>query len=413
MGSIKPGTHQSLQLPHGTQRVCIVGGGFGGLYCALALHRRLKRRDQGAHITLVEPRDRFTFTPLLYELVTNELQPWEISPSYQRLLAHTSVQLCHDWVDAIDRSQQTLTLRQGETLSYDYLVVSVGSRLRPPTVVGHQGHALPFATLEDCQRLEQRLVQLESQPGAAPIQVVVAGAGASGVELACKLADRLKQRGQVIILDRRHEILRAYPEPLRRAASQALRRRGIEVRLGAAIQRVDADQVLYHYQEQPYAQPADVVVWTVGTVPHPWLGPEPPKPSALGQCVVLPTLQLPEDQRVFVLGDMAAMPAPGRPTLPGADPYRRAPMTAQAAYQAAPIVAHNLWALMADRPLKSFSYRHLGDMLTLGKQDAVVCGFGLCLTRRIGALSRRWAYWLRLPTARHRWRVLRNWCLPH
>lgn len=412
MGRMRRGTNQSIQLPQGTQRVCIVGGGFGGLYCALALHRRLQRAAHRVEITLVEPRDRFTFTPLLYELLTGELQPWEISPSYQRLLAHTSVHLCHDWVETIDRTQRTLTLRQGNTLNYDYLVVAVGSRLRPPTVVGDRGQALPFATLQDCRQLDQRLAQLEGQLRSLPIQVVVAGAGASGVELACKLADRLGQRGQVVILDRRGEILRAYPERLRRAAIQALGRRGVEVRLGAAIQRVEADQVLYHYQDQPCTQPADVVVWTVGTVPHPWLGPASPKPSALGQCLVLPTLQLPEDERVFVLGDMAAMPAPGPFSPSDTDPYRRAPMTAQSAYQAAPIVAHNLWALMADRPLKPFIYRHLGDMLTLGHRDAVVCGFGLCLTRRIGAWSRRWAYWLRLPTARHRWRVLRNWCLP-
>jgi NADH dehydrogenase len=72
-------------------------------------------------------------------------------------------------------------------------------------------------------------------------------------------------------------------------------------------------------------------------------------------------------------------------------------------------VASNVLALIANRPLKPFVYNHLGDMLTLGQGEAVVCGFGLCITGRLGGFSRRWAYWLRLPTHAHRWRVLRHW----
>ena len=380
--------------------VCIVGGGFGGLYCALALQRYQRRSAPAFRITLVEPRERFLFTPLLYEVLTDELKPWEIAPSYRELLRPSTIAHCQDWVEHIDIPQQQVALRRGEVLSYDYLVVATGSRLKPPATAGSH-YALPFTTLEDTWALEKRLAELEATATEVnPIHLVVAGAGPSGVELACKLADRLGRRGHITVLDRRAVILRSHSLAIQRAATKALAKRGIEVFTDVDIEAVQADQVIYQHADRTHQRPADLVIWTVGTIPQPWLGVEIPKQSPLAQCLVMPTLQLLDYHNVFVLGDMAEMPAQGQ---------SRAPMTAQAAYQAAPIVAHNLWASLHHRPLRPFHYHHMGNMLTLGKGEAVVHGLGLCLTGRLGAIARRWGYWLRLPTLHHRWRVLKHW----
>ncbi|MGB3310703.1 MAG: NAD(P)/FAD-dependent oxidoreductase [Nodosilinea sp.] len=401
-----PGDHAAFRPsapnPEGAAHICILGGGFGGLYCALSLHKRLGKALQ-ARITLVEPRDRFNFTPLLYELLTHELAPWEIAPAYRDLLKHTAVDLRQDWAEHIDLAQQRVTLRHGEPLTYDYLVVALGSQMRPPATPGSQTHTLPFNTLNDAEQLERRLGELDSLP---QVRVVVAGAGPSGVELACKLSDRLGHQGHVTVVDRRGDILRSYPNRIQRAAARAMAKRGVEIYLDAAIEAVDASGLTFSYEGQTRRCQADLMLWTVGTVPRSWLGEYDLEPTIFGQCQVRPTLQLPHHSNVFVLGDMAAMPAPGRDSQ--SDPSRnRAPTTAQAAYQAGPAVAHNLIALITKRPLKPFRYNHLGDMLTLGQGEAVVCGFGLCITGRLGAFSRRWAYWLRLPTHAHRWRVLK------
>lgn len=387
--------------PHPFQpHVCIVGGGFGGLYCALALQRYQRRSTPTFRITLVEPRDRFLFTPLLYEVLTDELKPWEVAPSYRELINTKAIDHRQDRVEHIDMDRQQVTLRQGEVLSYDYLVVATGSCLRPPNIAGSH-HAFPFTTLEDTWALDQRLADLEATATQAhPVRVVVAGAGPNGVELACKLADRLGQRGHITVLDRRAVILRSHASSIQRAAARALAKRGVAVFTDVALESVEANQVIYWHREQCHHCPADLVIWTVGTMPQPWLGAVVPKQSSLAQCLVRPTLQLLDHDNVFVLGDLAEMPAPGQ---------NRAPMTAQAAYQAAPLVARNLWAMVHHRPIRPFKYHHLGNMLTLGKGEAVVAGFGLCLTGRLGAMARRWGYWLRLPTAKHRWRVLRCW----
>jgi NADH dehydrogenase len=195
-----------------------LGGGFGGLYCALTLHQRSRQSPRPIHITLVEPRDRFNFTPLLYELLTQELAPWEIAPAYSELLKHTAIDLRQDWAEHIDLAQQRVTLRHGEPLAYDYLVVALGSHMRPPAIPGSQAHSLPFNSLQDAEQLERRLNDLEQLPH---VRVVVAGAGPSGVELACKLSDRLGSRGQVTLVDRRGEILALLPPRVQRAAARA------------------------------------------------------------------------------------------------------------------------------------------------------------------------------------------------
>ncbi len=386
--------------PSGSQkppRICILGGGFGGLYCALALPKYLKRLPQGATITLVEPRERFLFTPLLYELLTAELLPWEVAPAYAQVLQHTGVHLLQDWAEGIDPKQQMVHLRYGDPLEYDYLVVAMGSTIRPPQVKGGEAHALPFATLEHEWQLEERLNQLEHTK--TEISVVLIGAGPNGIELSCKLADRLGPRGHITVIDRRGVILRSYPEPLRKAAAKALRQRGVIFHANVDLDEIKANTIIYRCRGEIYSPPADLILWTIGTIPKPWLGDLSPRTTPYGQHVVSPTLQLPDYPNIFVLGDMGQMPARGR---------ERAPMTAQAAFQAAPVVAHNLWASIQQRPLRRFTYHHLGDMLTLGRREAVVCGFGLCLSGRLGGFARRWAYWLRLPTRSHKGQVLKH-----
>jgi NADH:ubiquinone reductase (non-electrogenic) len=380
-------------------RICILGGGFGGLYCALALPKYLRRLPQGATVTLVEPRERFQFTPLLYELLTQELLPWEVAPVYTQMLQHTGVSVRQDWAEHIDPKRQTVHLRYGDPLDYDYLVVAMGSKTCPPQVKGGKACALPFATLEDAWRIENRLTDLRHQQH---ISVVLIGAGPNGVELACKLADRLGPQGQITVIDRRGMILRSYPEPLRRSVARAFRHRGILFHANVCLDEITPDAVLYRCRGETYRAAADLVLWTIGTRAQTWLGDGATEltTNPLGQHVVGPTLQLPDYPNIFILGDMGEMPAAGR---------ERAPMTAQAAFQAAPVVAYNLWASIQHRSLRRFKYQHLGDMLTLGRGEAVVWGFGLCLGGRLGGWSRRWAYWLRLPTRAHRWQVLKHW----
>ena len=112
-------------------RICILGGGFGGLYTALRLSQ-LPWTVQ-PEIVLVDQRDRFVFLPLLYELVTGEMQSWEVAPAYAELLADTGIQFRQATVDAINKSDRTVRLgaeSNHELIHYDRLVIAMGGENR-------------------------------------------------------------------------------------------------------------------------------------------------------------------------------------------------------------------------------------------------------------------------------------------
>jgi NADH dehydrogenase len=374
-----------------------VGGGFGGLYTALYLHNKCQGRHP-CRITLLDPSDRFTFTPLLYEVLTDELKPWEIAPAYRDLLHHTAIEHRAIAAQSWDLKGRTVTLANGDTLPYDYLVIATGSQQRPMPVPGVQAHALSFRSYADAVRLEHHLGQLPPQERH---RITVVGGGPSGVEVACKLADRLGSQAQVQLVERGDGLLKPFPARMQRVATRAVLKRHITLRLKTGVKAITADTITLEGAEAPGTQPTDLVIWAAGTRPTPWLGaPTQVDTTPSGQCQIRPTLQHPQHPEVFVVGDQAAMPWQGD---------RPAPQTAQAAYQAASTVAHNLFALMRGRSsLRSFRYLHLGDMMTLGQGDALVSSFGLILHGAFAALIRQVVYLERLPTWGHRLRVARH-----
>ncbi|MGK7945014.1 MAG: NAD(P)/FAD-dependent oxidoreductase, partial [Microcystaceae cyanobacterium] len=189
-----------------TTRICILGGGFGGLYTALRLSQFPWQPENTPQITLIDQSDRFLFTPLLYELMTGEMQTWEIAPPFSELLADTSIQFQQGRVTKIDVPDKQVEIKSGITFDYDYLVIALGGNTPLDLVSGAKDYAIPFKTLENAYRLGERLRLLE-QSEQEKIRIAIVGGGYSGVEIACKLADRLGERGRIRVIERGKEIL--------------------------------------------------------------------------------------------------------------------------------------------------------------------------------------------------------------
>lgn len=391
-------TTKSAQSARSRPHICILGGGFGGLYTAVYLQRSRATRGDRVRITLIDRDERFLFTPLLYELLTNELQAWEIAPTYRQLLAQTNVKFQQDSVQGVDLQARRVDLENGPALSYDYLVVATGSKTRYVNIPGLKEHALPFRTLVDAERLKMRLQELQLRQ--SPLNILVIGAGPSGVELSCKLADQLGKQAKITLADRGSQILEPFSDSLRRAASRALARRHVEVMLETSAAQIEVDRTRLQQGDRQFWQAADLLLWAAGTQPRPWIGYDAIDQNDRGQYMTRPTLQLQGHPEVFIVGDVATIHSKqGEP----------APNTAQAAYQAADRVAKNLKAAIAGKKLKPYHYTHLGDMMTLGIGSAVVdSSLGLTLTGRLAAIIRRGVYTQRLPTWKHRLKVLRH-----
>lgn len=389
---LKP-SHSSAKQP----RICILGGGFSGLYTALYLRRFHWLKSPNCQITLVDQKDHFLFTPLLYELVTEEMQRWEIAPSYQKLLAKTKIQFCQAIIQGVDLETRLVKLQDGGQLAYDYLVLAVGIEACLDRVPGAASYALPFRTLADAERLKEQLRILEFSNGQR-LRLTIVGGGPSGVELACKLAEQFPRRGQVALIEMGKEILQSFSPYIRAAAHRALKACGVQVHLDTRIEAIEPKQIILVCKAQITTLPVDLVLWTAGNQSIEWVRNLACQHNSQGQVLTLSTLQLVDYPEVFALGDLAeSRDALGFPV----------PATAQAAWQEADCAARNIRAALTSRPLQRFRFRNRGDMLTLGKGKAVVSSSALNLEGPLAGVIRRLVYSVRLPTLRHRLQVFK------
>lgn len=380
-------------------RICILGGGFGGLYTALRLSQLPWEKQEKPEIVLIDRSDRFVFTPLLYELITGELQTWEIAPPFTEILANTSVRFSQGTVVGVDIEEQQVQLLDRPEVPYDRLVLALGGESRLDIVPGAVENAIPFRKLSHAYRLEEQLRRLE-ESDKDKIRVAVIGGGYCGVELACKVADRLGERGRLRLIEQGDMILSTSPDFNRKAAQKALEDRGIWLDLETTVESVGTDTLSLLYKAQVDTIPVDLVLWTVGVQVPSLISTLPLKQNQRGQLVTTPTLQLVDRPEIFAVGDLAdTLDAEGK----------QVPVTAQSAIQQADFTAWNIWASLTHRPLLPFRYFHWGEMMTLGTDNATLTGLGLNLEGSFAYVARRLAYLYRMPTLNQQIKVGLNW----
>lgn len=383
------------------KKICILGGGFGGLYTALRLTELSWEGEGKPEITLVDKNDRFLFSPLLYELITEELQTWEIAPSYSDLLANTEINFIQDQVTAIDTSTQKITLANHSSLDYNRLAIALGASTPIDMVKGAKEYAFPFRSLQDAYKLKERLRNLENSDR-DKIRVVVVGGGYNGIEISLKIADRLGNRGKVRIVDRGEEILKDSTDFNRQTAKKVLEKRNIWLDLETEIDEIEADSISLIYKGKIDKIPVDVVLWTVGTKSVKLIDDLSLPQNQEGKLKTNQTLQLENHPEIFAIGDLAqSYDSEGK----------KLPANAQVAFQQADYCAWNMWASLENKPLLPFKYQNLGEMLTLGSDDATISGLGLQLDGNSAYLARRLIYLYRLPTLKHKMSVGLNWLL--
>jgi len=380
-------------------RICIVGGGFGGLYTALRLSEFPWKPEEKPEITLIDQSDRFLFLPLLYELITEEMQSWEIAPPFAELLANTGVVFHQGQVTNIDIETKQVKVDKETILDYDKLVLATGGKTPVDVVPGAKEYALPFRSLDHAYRLQEELRLLEATKP-EKIRVAVVGGGYSGVELACKIADRLGETGRIRLIDRGNQILKDSSEFNRETAIKALEKRNIWQDLETEVEQVESNSISLIYKAQTDNIPVDLVLWTVGNKTPQLVDQLPLAKNNQGLLKIEPTLLVEGRDDIYAIGDVADCYDQDNKPLPA---------TAQVAFQQSDYCGWNLWAAATNRPLLSFRYQPLGEMMTLGVDNATINGLGIKLDGSIAYVARRLIYLYRLPTLKHQLTVGFNW----
>jgi len=385
--------------------VVFVGLGFGGLY---TLRRLVDGAVAGLRVTAIDRRDRFVFTPLLYEYLVGELAADVVAPPYAELVPE-GVELVTDEVRSIDVRARTIQLAGGRTLTFDVLVLSPGSVPAFHGVEGAETEAVPFYSLSDAERLRIVLDTGAWARGGLPACVV--GGGVVGVELAFALAERLERGGagprateqpSVIVLEALDEILRGVTPQMRRMVKKKLARRGVQVRTGVRVLEVAPHAIVFRSGDRTERVEAAAIAWAAGIRVNPLIERLPAERHGNHGVRVERTLQLPGYPHVFVLGDAIAYPGRvmGEPL----------PDTAQAAVQEAEVCAANVRSLIENGlPREHFRFSNLGMFLRVNRHEAIADIKGVVVDGVVASLARQAAYVVRLPLWALRTAAIRQW----
>ncbi len=355
-----------------TQRVVILGCGFGGLFAARAL------RNAPVEVTVLDRTNHHLFQPLLYQVATAGLAAPAVAEPIRRILAgQKNTTVLYGEAQRVDLAARKVVLEDGEELPYDRLILAAGAR---DSYFGHDDwapHAPGLKTLDDAFDIRRRVLlafehaerETDAAKRAAWLTFVVIGAGATGVEMAGTLAEIARhtlkgefrrfdpRNARVVLVEGADRVLPPYTPDLSEKARRQLERLGVTVWLGRRVTGIDERGVQLGGERLE----ASTVIWCAGVAASP-IGATLGVPlDRSGRVIVEPDLSVPGHPEVQVVGDLALVAA-HQPPVPGVAP---------AAKQMGRHAARNILAALTARPARPFRYRDYGQLATIGRSAAV------------------------------------------
>jgi NADH:ubiquinone reductase (H+-translocating) len=405
----------------GKKRIVVLGGGFGGVYAAIHLEKLLAR-ESAVELCLVSHNNFFLFTPMLHEIAASDLEITNIVNPLRKLLRKAEV-LVGD-VNQIDLPNRRVLISCGHRnqplqIDYDHLVIALGSVTNFYDIPGLADLAIPMKSLRDAIQLRaqiiRRLEEANSECNLADRQslltFVVAGGGFAGVETVAALNDFVREALpfypnlsedmlRVMLVHSAPVILPELGESLGRHTQKVLAGRGVEIWLNTRVKSMTEDKVFLAYR---IPIPCSTLVWTAGTVPSPSIF-SLPCAKERGRIRVNQFLQVPDWPDVWAVGDCAFVPDIR-------NPGESHPPTAQHAIREGKVVAQNIVAALLGRPLRSFSFKTIGLLASIGRRTGVARIFGFNFSGFFAWWMWRTIYLSKLPGLDKKVRVAFDWTL--
>ena len=359
-------------------RVLLVGGGHAHVQVLRAM---MMRPWPEARVTVVLDTPVAIYSGMAPGFVARQYRASELEIDVVPLARRAGAEVVLDAAVGVAPAARRVLLESRPPLAYDFVSFDIGSTVAGLDLPGVREHAC--AT----RPISRLVAEIESVSAAflagdrsRRFEVVVAGGGAGGVELAFTLRERLLRDQEadaggparplrVTLLQAQAEVLPGFPRSLAGRARRHAEERGIRVRTGTEVAEAAAGRVVLRGGE---SLPADALVWAVGAGSRETLRDSTLALDDRGFVLVRPTLQTVSDDRVFAVGDCATL----------AD----WPGTAKAgvyAVRQGPYLAENLRRAVAGRPLTR--YRPQPDFLTLlnlGDGQALGAKWGLSFEGR-------------------------------
>jgi NADH dehydrogenase len=353
--------------------VVVVGGGFAGVACTKQLAKH------GVNVTLVDKNNYHQFQPMLYQVATAQVAPTDIARPLRGIFAKRDTVTCKmDEITAVDPVGKTVTCADGTTIGGDYLVLAMGSQPNFFHTSGAEEHGFPLYTLEHAERLRSRFLELIEDTANHPelldkgsLNIVIIGAGATGVETAGAVADVMNEimpkraphldlgKAGVYVIDPAKVVLAPFSKRAHPYASKVLVEKHVNLKLGLSATEVRSDRVILSDGSEILTR---AVVWA-GGIQAPPLAAKSGLPQGRGGRIdVQSDLSVKGFPGVYALGDTANTPDSDGTAFP---------QLGSVALQAGSWGADNILAEIDGKSPTEFKYHDKGIMAMIGRNAAV------------------------------------------
>jgi NADH dehydrogenase len=401
-------------------RIVIVGGGYVGMYTALALQRKLS--PHRAEITVIDPQANMTYQPFLPEAAAGSVEPRHVVVPLRRVLKKCRV--ITGAATTISHAARTVTVQVAEgepfDVPYDLVVVCPGSISRLLPIPGLAEQGIGFKTIGEAIFLRNHVLARLDLAGsisdpvrrARALTFVFIGGGYAGVEAMAELEDMARYATRYydtlrpsdlrwVLVEAADRIMPEVSVNLGSYTAARLAERGIDVRLSTRLNSVEGGHVVLSDGEQ---FDAETIVWTAGVQPNPMLGRTGLPLDEKGRLPCRADLTVRGVEGVFAAGDCAAVP-----DLSKDDPNALCGPSAQHAVRQAKVLARNVVATVRQRELTDYRHAYVGSVASLGLYRGVAELYGVKVRGILAWFIHRTYHVSRMPTLNRKVRVLADW----
>lgn len=385
--------------------IIIAGAGLGGFQAFLTLKNLLKASGLPHVITLINDTPYYTFVPMLHEVATGSVDSEHVMVDLQKYTTGTSHRFLQARVEHINLKECTVTTNQG-SLSYDHIIVALGSGVNFFNTPGANEHAFTVRTLPQALRTKAQLLNLFKN-GPETLNLTIIGGGYTGIEITGQLADFCRKelfridpnkKLNIRLVEAGPSVLGNMPADVQKLVTERLKKLSVEVRTNERVLSVDTKSISV---ANGLTLPSDVTIWSAGVANV--------APNFLSEvlmekgCVLVDQfLRIKGMDNAYAIGDIAWGCNPN-----SSIPF---PQLGEVAYHEGTFAAEHLVGLLKGQTmLKPFVFSSKGTLLPIGDWYGVAKLGNTLLSGCLAWWMRRSVYLFYMPTFSKKIRIIKNW----
>lgn len=322
-----------------SERILILGAGYAGIRVAKKL---LKQNKENVDLVLIDQNSNHTLVTNLHEVASGRVSPEAVQIPLKQIFRNDSIELIQDRIIAMDMDNKRLT-GEKENYSYDRLIVASGATANFYGISGARDHTLPIDSLADALRIREKIFDPSTR------EVIVCGAGLTGVELAADLKV-MQPHLSVRLIEAQSSIMPGFDTAAQQRVEKKLNKIGVEVWLETRVEQVEEGEVYISNSKGSKVLSGDVLIWTSGTQAQ-WTETvaEP------GSLVAMASRCATSQSDVYIAGDA------------GSPQYA----CVENGLQSADCLVENFERMEKGEEPKEFKFKDKGQMIALGPVDGV------------------------------------------